>query len=163
MKILSLLLIICCCLKKSKCNIFIDAFRNVLGIMIEGSGLGGSSRSSKISNQIDNDDEYSCKNKNNLLNSQIDNIILGKDSSVFSHTFALLEMNEWNILLEYGQYHRKNDDEEFYHYYYDDKGGARFKQMSYYNFKMKSKGGIVHLNIENKMTLKTLLNEYHIK
>jgi len=63
MKILSLLLIICCCLKKSKCNIFIDAFRNVLGIMIEGSGLGGSSRASKISKQIDNDDEYSCENK----------------------------------------------------------------------------------------------------
>ena len=59
MKILSLFLIICCCLKKPKCNLFDD----VLSILIEGSGLGGSSRASKISKQIDNDDEYSCENK----------------------------------------------------------------------------------------------------
>jgi len=57
-----------------------------------------------------------------LLNSQINNIIIGMDSKVFSHTFALLEMNEGNILLEYGQYHRKNDYKKFYCYYYDDKG-----------------------------------------
>lgn len=155
MKILSLFLIICCCFKKSKCNIFIDGLRGTIGLMIEGSGCGSSSRSSKISSQTKNDYEYSDKNK--LLNSTIKNMILGMypllpTMTFIYHTFALLNTSEGYILLEYGQYNKDND----YHYYYDNEGGVRFKPMSYNDFKKKSKRN-VPLNIEKEMTLESLL------
>ncbi len=163
MKILSLILIICCNFKKCKCNFFVESLRFLGGRFAEGSGLGSSSRNSKISKQINNDYEYSDKNK--LLNSQINNMILGMEPIVnvllpFSyHFFALLETNKGGILIEYGQYHKNNDGNDFYHYYYGDEGGVRFKKMSYDNFEKKSILKIIPLSIERKMTLETLLEK----